>query len=102
MQVEMHNAIVHVMERGNGASVLIPLAGGGALRVSYLWGKLGVVFCDLDGKIQLPAKRGGGSRISATKTTTVGEGAAKPTPPVQLTLGDEFLPLGGGSDVDPD
>jgi len=90
-------AVCVVMHAGNGAKVIVPCDGGEHLRVSYLWGKVGVAFCDPDGKIQLPAPRGRGSRIAATAETMMGEGAAEPPLPIQMTLGDEFLGLGEDS-----
>ena len=55
--------VTQVLEGGNGASVVIPSAGEGFVKLSYLWGKLRVDKCDEDGKILLPARRGGGSDI---------------------------------------
>lgn len=102
MQVNMKEAIVRVRRAGNGAHVVIPLAGGQALKVSYLWKKVRVDFCTLDGKIVSPARRGRGGRIAAITGTTVGEGAATPAPPLPLALGDEFLPLAGDTHDNPD
>lgn len=102
MQVEIEEAVRSVMENGNGSSVLLPLAGGGALKVSYLWGKLGVAFCDRDGKIHLPAPRVGGSRISLDAETEMGEGAATPPPPVQVALPGMNLGLAEDRNVDTD
>lgn len=102
MQGRIDEAVRGVLAAGNGAYVVVPLSGGAALKVTYLWGKLGIVFCDVEGKITSPARRGRGSRITTTTETEVGEGAAMPPPPVHVALGDEFLPLAEDSYDDPD
>lgn len=98
MQAVLERTMEALREAGNGSAAFIPLSGGGALRVTYLWGKFGVVKVEKGATIPLPARRGGGSRISLTAEVAMGEWAAYPPTPVQLALGDEFLPLAGGSD----
>lgn len=93
MQEVLEKVIPALREAGNGARVFVPLAGGRALRVTYLWGKFGVVLVDKAGKITEPAKRVGGSRITATEEVDMGEWAAMPTTPIQLALSEEFLPI---------
>ena len=98
----VERAIRAVMLEGNGAKRYIPSSGGQYLRVSYLWGKLGLVFVDEDGKIVEPARRVGGRAIAVTPETSVGEGAATQRPPVQLALPHVYLQVGEDAHVDPD
>lgn len=55
--------VMGILERGNGASVVVPSSGGGFVKLSYLWGKLRVDRCDVDGKITPPDRGVGGSDI---------------------------------------
>ena len=102
MRAKMEEAVRAVTEAGNGSRAVIPLAGGGAIQVTYLWRKVGVEFLDKEGKITEPDRRVGGSRISLDAETEMGEGGARRRPPVQLALSDEFLPLPGDNYDDTD
>lgn len=94
MQKAIELAVIAVMGEGNGARRYIPSTGGQWIRVSYLWGKLRLDFVDSVGKIVSPERRGGGRAIAPPSETSMGEGAATPTPPVQLALPQVYLQVG--------
>ncbi len=95
-------AVGEVLMEGNGAKRFIPSPGGQWIRVSYLWGKLGLVFLDERGRLTLPARRGGGRAIAPPSETPVGEGEAEPSPPVLLALPQVNRPVGRDPNVDRD